>query len=57
MPLYEYKCDVCGRIVAEIRTVSEMNTTKACDKEGCNGKLVKDIRTVGNVISNNVPLS
>lgn len=57
MPLYEYKCDVCGRIIAEIRTVSEMNTTKACDKEGCNGKLVKDIRTMGNVISNNVPLS
>lgn len=55
MPIYDYKCDTCGRHTEEKRTFSEMNTTKVCRTEGCNGVRVKEL-LVGKVISNNVPL-
>ena len=35
MPLYEYRCNYCGNVMDEWRTVSDRHNTPECDNDDC----------------------
>ena len=45
MPVYVYKCDVCGNVIERIEKASFMNSKKIkwfpCKEKGCTGGVMK----------------
>ena len=35
MPVYQYKCEHCGRIYTKVRPMSKMKVALTCDDCGC----------------------
>lgn len=48
MPLYEYKCEICGHITEDVRTVDEKDNIADCEK--C-GSAARKIISIPNLVT------